>query len=56
MKKLFGVNIGIGTKLLFLSGVFLLLGAFLLTKGDMSVWFAAKAIYALGLALFLFDK
>ena len=55
IKKLL-LDFGIGTALLFLSGVLLLIGLLFFPQENFTVWLTAKAIYAVGVVLFVLNK
>ena len=54
--KLFGTKIDLSIFLLVASGILLLVGLYFLPQGNLSVWLTAKAVYAVGAVLFLFNK
>jgi len=54
--KLFGTKINLSIFILVASGILLFIGLSFLPQGNSSVWLTAKAIYAVGVILFLFDK
>ena len=55
IKKLL-TNFGIGIPLLFVSGVLLLVGLFFIPQDNFAVWLTAKALYGVGVILFVLNK